>query len=155
MAASRLAYNRAEGETSTLNWILVFHVFGAIVWVGGLLVVSSMLALVPEEVGVAKERAIVIARRLFQVTCNIGAVVTVLFGAFAILAQPMVLNRGWLHVKILLVLVLLGVHVQLYRRIVALGNDPNSATRREFSIMHGIVSALLLAILCLVFLKPF
>jgi hypothetical protein len=45
--------------------------------------------------------------------------------------------------------------VRLYMRIVALENDPASATRREFSIIHGVVSALLLMILVLVILKPF
>jgi protoporphyrinogen IX oxidase len=133
----------------------VFHIFGAILWVGSLLIISSLMALVPDEVGVAKERLIVTARRLFHVSSNIGAVVAVIFGIFAILADPDVLMRGWLHVKILLVLVLLGVHIQLYRRIIALENDPGSATRREFSIIHGAVSTLLLVILLLVFLKPF
>ncbi len=53
------------------------------------------------------------------------------------------------------VLVLLGFHLRLYWRIIALENEPGTATRREFSIIHGVVSALLLAILFLVFLQPF
>jgi putative membrane protein len=133
----------------------VFHIFGVILWVGSLLIISSMMALVPEEVGVARERIIVAARRLFHVSSNIGAAVAIIFGIFAILAEPFVLERGWLHVKILLVLGLLAVHIRLYLRIVALENDPGTATRREFSIIHGLVSALLLLILVLVFLKPF
>jgi protoporphyrinogen IX oxidase len=135
--------------------MLVFHVFGVIFWLGSLLLISSMMTLVPEEIGVAKERLVVNARRLFRVSSNIGAGVAIIFGILIILEEPLVLERGWLHVKILLVLALLAVHVRLYMRIVALEDDPACATRREFSIIHGVVSALLLMILVLVILKPF
>ena len=34
-------------------------------------------------------------------------------------------------------------------------SDPASATRREFSIIHGAISLILLLILFLVFMRPF
>lgn len=95
------------------------------------------------------------ARRLFNVSANAGAAVAIVFGAFAILAEPTVIESGWLHVKLVLVLLLLGVHVRIYQRITRLQDEPLNATRGEFSMMHGLVSALLLGILLLVFLKPF
>jgi putative membrane protein len=133
----------------------VFHLFGVILWIGSLLVISSMMALVPDEVGAARERLIVITRRLFHVSSNIGAIVTVVFGIFVVMLDPSVMMHGWMHAKIALVLVLLFFHVKLYRRVIALESDPGSATRREFSMLHGIVSLLLLLILVLVLVKPF
>lgn len=135
--------------------MLVFHLFGVILWIGSLLVISSMMALVPDEVGASRERMVVIARRLFHVSSNIGAVVTVIFGIFAVSLDPSVMLHGWMHAKIALVLVLLFFHVKLYRRILALESDPGSATRREFGMIHGIVSLILLLILVLVLVKPF
>lgn len=134
--------------------MLVFHVFGVILWLGSLLVISSMMTLVPDEVGAARERIIVVARRLFHVSSNIGAIVTVIFGIFMVLLDPRVMLHGWMHVKIALVIVLLFFHVKLYRRVIALENDPGSATRREFSMIHGVVSLLLLLILVLVLVQP-
>jgi len=110
---------------------------------------------VPDEVGVAKERIIVLARRLMLISANTGAAVAIIFGILAIAAEPGVLALGWLHLKLLLVLLMLAVHVRLYQRIRALEEAPLDATRREFSIMHGLVSLLLLGTLLLVFLKPF
>ena len=133
----------------------MFHLFGVILWIGSLLVISSMMALVPDEVGAARERLIVIARRLFHVSSNIGAIVTVVFGIFVVMLDPSVMMHGWMHAKIALVLVLLFFHVKLYRRVIALESDPGSATRREFSMIHDIVSLLLLLILVLVLVKPF
>jgi protoporphyrinogen IX oxidase len=113
------------------------------------------MALVPDEVGVAKERIIVLARRLMLVSANSGAAVTIIFGILAIVAEPGVLARGWLHLKLLLVVLIVLVHFRLYQRIRVVEDAPLEVTRREFSIMHGLVSLLLLGTLVLVFLKPF
>jgi putative membrane protein len=113
------------------------------------------MSLLADEVGVAKERIIVLARRLLTVSANSGAAVAIIFGILAIVAEPGVLARGWLHLKLLLVLLMLVVHFRLYQRIRALEEAPLDASRREFSIMHGLISLLLLGALILVFLKPF
>lgn len=113
------------------------------------------MRLVPDEVGAAREALIVAARRLFSLSANVGAAVALVFGIGAILAEPQVLKHGWLHVKLLFVVVMLGCHVWLYRRIVALENDPGSASRGAFAMIHGVVSAALLIILAMVFLQPF
>ena len=138
-----------------IRWGIVFHLFGVIIWIGNLLVIATMLSLATEEVGAARERLIVVSRRLFQIGCNLGALATVFFGIILILLNPAVLMVGWLHTKLVLVLVLLYLHYRLYRRILNLENDPSGASAREFKIIHGIVSALLLAILALAVLKPF
>lgn len=138
-----------------IKWAIVFHLFGVVVWIGNLLVIASMLSLATEEVGSARERLILVSRRLFQIGCNLGALATVLFGIILILLDPATLMMGWLHVKLVLVLVLLYFHYRLYRRILNLENDPSGASAREFKMVHGIVSALLLAILALAVLKPF
>ena len=113
------------------------------------------MALVPDEVGVAKERIIVLARRLLLIGANAGAAVAITFGILAIVAEPGVLARGWLHLKLLLVLVMVVVHGRLYQRIGTLEEAPLTATRREFSMMHGLISLLLLGVLILVLVKPF
>ncbi|HEV3109142.1 MAG TPA: CopD family protein [Candidatus Binataceae bacterium] len=138
-----------------MAWILAFHVFGVILWMGSLLVLSSLLGLVADEVGVSKERFLVAARRLFDFSANGGAMATIGFGIWLIFLDPGVLRQGWLHIKLLLVVVIIVMHARLYRRINALEAEPSGANRREFAMTHGILSALLLAILLLVFLRPF
>jgi protoporphyrinogen IX oxidase len=140
---------------NSTSWLLVFHLFGVIFWIGSLLLIASLLGMVSDEVGVAKERFIMVASTLFFGGCNIGGTVAIVFGILLMVMEPAVLQQGWLHAKLLLVFILLIVHVRLYQRIVALSDNPSSVSRREFRVIHGIVSMLLLGILALAVIKPF
>lgn len=135
--------------------VLALHLFGVIFWIGGLLMLASLLGRVPEEVGLPKERLLGTVRRLFEVTVNLGAAITIALGIVLIFMRPEVLRQGWLHAKLLLVAILLFYHVRFYRRIRFLEDNPSASTRREFAVVHGVVSLLLLAILLLAILKPF
>ncbi len=137
-----------------MGWLLVFHLFGVIFWIGSLLLIASLLGMVSDEVGVAKERFILVASQLFFGGCNIGGAVAIAFGILLMIVDPAVLHQGWLHLKLVLVFMLLIVHIRLHRRIVALTDNPSSVTRVEFRVIHGVVSLLLLAILALAILRP-
>jgi len=137
------------------GFILALHIFGVIFWMGGLLMIASLLARVPEEVGLPKERVLGAARGLFEATINVGAAITVVLGLVLIVMDPAVLRQGWLQAKLLLVAILLFYHVRFYRRIKFLEDNPSQSTRREFRVIHGMVSALLIAILVLTVIKPF
>jgi len=135
--------------------VLALHLFGVIFWIGGLLMLASLLGRVPEEVGLPKERLLGTVRRLFEVAVNLGAAITVGLGIVLILMRPAVLRQGWLHAKLLLVAVILFYHVRFYRRIRFLEDNPSASTRREFGVVHGVVSLLVLAILMLTIMQPF
>ena len=137
------------------GFILALHLFGVIFWLGGLLMIASLLARVPDEVGLPKERFLGAARGLFEVGTNIGAAVTIGLGIILIVMEPAVLRQAWLHAKLLLVAVLLFYHVRFYRRIMFLENNPSHSSRREFRVIHGMVSLLLIAILVIAVMKPF
>src|SRR5260370_1076859 len=99
------------------GFILALHLFGLILWLGGLLMIASLLARVPDEVGLPKERFLGAARGLFEVGTNIGAALTIGLGAILIVMQPEVLRQGWLDAKLLLVAVLLFYYVRFFARI--------------------------------------
>jgi protoporphyrinogen IX oxidase len=139
---------------ATYSVVLALHLFANITWLGGLLVIARGLGMVPEEVGAARERFIVAAKRLLVgVTMNAG--LAILFGVVMVIMEPGVLGQGWFHGKLLLVAILLFYHVRLWRRVRFLEDNPSAATRREFTIVYAVVSALMLGILVLAIVKPF
>jgi len=78
-----------------------------------------------------------------------------MLGLLLIMFDPTVLRRGWFLAKLLMISVLLFYHVRFYRRIMFLENNPSHSSRREFRVIHGMVSLLLIAILVLAVMKPF
>jgi putative membrane protein len=137
------------------GFIIALHIFAVIYWLGGLLMIASLLARVPEEVGLTKERLLGAARRLFEIGTNVGAATTIILGILLVMTEPAVVHQTWLGLKLLLVAILLFYHVRFYRRIRFLEDNPSQATHREFSFIHAAVSLLLIAILLVSILKPF
>jgi len=137
-----------------MPWILAFHLFGSIVWLGGLIAVAGLMLLVPEEVGMAKER-MTEAAKVIAPSLAVGAALTIIMGIILIVMDPGVLHQGWLHAKLAGVALLIVAHVSIYRRIARIENEPASAGRSEFILMGSIVSILTLAIILLTMFRPF
>jgi len=140
--------------TATLNWILVIHLFGVIMWIGALLTVATLMGQVAGEVGAVRERLIGLSQRILRLSGHVGAAIAILFGFLAIASAPYLLSQPWLHIKLTLVVILLFFHIRLTRRLGRLERDRGEATRGEFTMVHGIVSLLLLLILIMVLVKP-
>ena len=62
---------------------------------------------------------------------------------------------GWLQVKLVLVLVLSGVHGMLARWTKDFAADGNRHSRRFYRIINEVPTILMIAIVLLVVLKPF
>ncbi|MGO9605731.1 MAG: CopD family protein [Candidatus Binataceae bacterium] len=135
--------------------VIALHLFGAIMWIGGLLALASILGRVGEEVGLPRERLLGAVRTTYKSAVNIGAAITIVLGIILILMQPEVMRQGWLHTKLLLIAIILFYQWRLYRRIRQLEENPSQSSGGEFRMAHGIVSLLVLAILLLAMLKPF
>jgi protoporphyrinogen IX oxidase len=125
-----------------------------ILWIGGLLTVTTLMGQMSGEVGATRERLIGLSQRILRMSGHIGAAIAILFGLLAIVAAPYLLSQPWLHIKLALVVILLFFHIRLARRIGRLERERGEATRREFTMVHGIVSLLLLLILIMVLVKP-
>ena len=135
--------------------VVAFHLFAVILWIGGLLTLASVLARVPDEVGLPRERLLGTVRSTYKGAVNVGAVISIFLGIVIIVLNPEVLHRGWLHLKLLLVLGILLYQWRLFRRIRQLEENPSESSGLEFRMAHGILSILVLAILLLAILQPF
>jgi protoporphyrinogen IX oxidase len=135
--------------------MLALHIFSVIYWIGGLLMITSLLSEVPGEVGLPKERFLGAAQRLFEIITHIGAAVAIGSGVVLIALHPQWIKENWMHLKLLLVAILLFYHVRFYRRVRFLEDNPSQTSHWEYSIVHVTVSLLVLAILMLTVLKPF
>jgi len=93
---------------STLGWVLVGHVFGFVVWIGGLLTCISLLHVHP-RVEESHRAALTKTERSVAMLMDMGATLAIVCGLLLALdvAQNEFTNGAWLHVK--LTAVVLGI----------------------------------------------
>jgi protoporphyrinogen IX oxidase len=134
-------------------WLKAFHVVFVVTWFAGLfylprLYVYHVATREPE----GRARFELMERRLFAIM-SIGALGTVTFGAALIAAAPLYLSFGWLRLKLLLVLALIGYHAWCYRLMHQLAAG-RGRSQRWYRFFNEVPALLLIAIVILAVVKP-
>jgi putative membrane protein len=136
--------------------ILVFHLVGLVFWLGGLLVVTHVLAIHSEEPSTAAQATLGrLEMKLLNGLAHPGAALMVITGTILIGENPHYLREHWLHAKLLLVAVLLVLDIRVYFRTTAFHAGRAQLRRRECMALHGAISLVFFGILILVLIKPF
>ncbi len=141
---------------SGVAWALVFHILGFVFWMGGLLVVTQVLAMHTEETAPeARDTLTRLENKLLKGIVHPGAAIAVLAGIVVVALQPDYLRQTWLHAKLSLVAILIALDLIVYFRAKAFHAGRIELRRRECKILHGAISLVFLGILVLVMIKPF
>jgi len=136
-------------------WLKAFHIIFIVTWFAGLFYLPRLFvyhASATDNIGT--ERFQVMERRLF-VMMTIGGVLAAAFGTAMLAAVPGVMQAGWMHTKLALVVLLIGYHLWCYRLIVGLRNGRNTHSQRWYRWFNEVPSVLLIAIVLLAVLKPY
>jgi len=141
---------------SPVAWALVFHLVGIVFWMAGLLVVTQVLAAHTGEESPEAQKALErLEVRLFKGIAHPGAAIAVLAGVTVLVIQPGYLHQHWLHAKLLLVAIMIGLDLVVYLRAKEFNSGQIQLKRRECMMLHGAISLVFLGILVLVMIKPF
>jgi putative membrane protein len=103
---------------------------------------------------ISQQRFVVMERRLLIMT-TIGGTLTLIFGIAMLFGSPAYLAMGWLRVKLLLVLLVLGYHgfcFKLQRDFAAQRNTRSGNWYRGF---NELLTPILIIIVILAVVKPF
>lgn len=133
-------------------WTLVFHILGLVFWVGGLLIETSVLAQhAQESLPEVRQAMGRLEMRLLNGMAAPGALISVLTGIILVFTNSAYfLHAGWLHAKLALVVVLIGLHATVFSRTRSFIAGRIELERRDCMILHGAVSLTLVGILVLV-----
>jgi protoporphyrinogen IX oxidase len=127
-------------------WTLVGHVFGLVLWMAGLLMATVVLLQHSQESSPEVRRTLAgMGRICLRGLADPGAFLTLLAGIVLVATnRAYYLHARWLHIKIVFVAVLIGVH-----GIVAIGNKSLLSGRTNVQRSHA---KLLFGVILLVFL---
>ncbi len=136
-------------------WLKAFHIVFVVTWFAGLFYLPRLFIYHAEAADQTSiDRFRIMERRLFAIM-TIGATLAAIFGVSMLVAAPAMLQLGWIHAKLTLVIVLIGYHIWCQRLMVALGNGTDRHSSRWLRIFNEVPAVLLIAIVVLAVVKPF
>ncbi|OYW66907.1 MAG: TIGR00701 family protein [Bosea sp. 12-68-7] len=138
------------------EWLKVVHVLAVISWMAGMLYLPRLMVYHVDAApgSVQSETFKVMERRLLKGIMNPAMIVTWALGLY-LAWDAFGFKGGWLHGKILLVVLLSGIHGYLVGRVRDFANDRNTKSGRFFRIINEVPAVLMVGIVILVIVKPF
>ncbi len=138
------------------EWLKAFHVLAVISWMAGMLYLPRLMVYHAESQkgSIQSETFKIMERRLLKGIINPAMIVTWVLGLY-LAWSAFAFKGGWLHAKILLVLVLSAIHGMLSKHVRNFANDRNEKSSRYFRILNEVPAVLMLGIVILVIVKPF
>ena len=141
-------------------WVKAFHIVFVTSWFTGLFYMPRLfvnLAMVPAGSHAERERLLLMARKLYRFS-SLLMVPALLLGLWLWLGYGVGRGpgSGWMHVKLLLVLGVLGYH-HLCRKLLRDFEQckPNPRTHKWYRVFNEVSVLLFAAIVVLVVVKPF
>jgi len=138
------------------EWIKALHVIAVIAWMSGMLYLPRLFVYHSDvEIGsAASETFKVMERRLLRLIINPAMIVTWLAGLYLAWAGHW-FSAGWLHGKLLLVVILSGVHGFFSRCVKDFAADRNTRGKKFYRIINEVPTVLMIIIVVFVVVKPF
>jgi len=137
-------------------WIKALHVIAIIAWMAGMLYLPRLFVYhcdAPKG-SIQSETFKIMERRLLKAIINPAMIVAWVLGLYLIWDGGWY-TSGWLHAKVLLVLILSGLHGVYVRRLKEFAADKNTRPARYYRILNEVPTVLMIGIVILVIVKPF
>jgi len=139
------------------EWIKALHVISIIAWMAGLLYLPRLFVYHCEAPAgsATSETFKVMERRLLRAIMNPAMIAAYVFGITMIVLTPEWMKQGWLHAKLLFVLLLTVSHMMMARWRRDFAEDRNTRPQRFYRIANEVPTLLMIGIVIFVIVKPF
>lgn len=139
-------------------WVKSLHIIFMVTWFAGLFYLPRLFvyhAMCTDREG--NERFKVMERKLFFGIMTPGGVLTVLFGLWLLKAYAWeaYASQWWLHVKLALVVILIGYHIYCGKLVRDFRDDRNRHSHVFYRWLNEMPVLILAAIVFLVIVRPF
>ena len=135
--------------------IKALHVAFMVTWFAGLFYLPRLFIYHTEATDtVSRERFTVMERRLFAIM-TIGAVLTAIFGFWMLFLNVGLMQQGWFHAKLGLLVLLAVYHYRSYLWIGRLRNSDAAGDSKWLRWFNEVPVIFLLGIIILAVVKPF
>ncbi|HEY9761094.1 MAG TPA: protoporphyrinogen oxidase HemJ [Trichocoleus sp.] len=141
-------------------WFKAFHIIGVVVWFAGLFYLVRLFIYhveaeaEPEPArGILKKQYEVMENRLYSIITTPGMLVTVAMAIGLLVLMPDYLHDTWMHVKLSLVVLLIGYHHYCKRIMKQLAKGECKWSSKQLRALNEAPTLLLVVIVMLVVFK--
>jgi protoporphyrinogen IX oxidase len=137
-------------------WLKALHVIAVMSWMAGMLYLPRLFVYHTEaEIGSVQSQTFkMMERRLLRAIINPAMIVTWATGLW-LAWRGFQFTGGWLHLKILMVILLSAAHGYFSASVRRFAEDKNQRPARHWRIMNEVPTVLMIGIVILVIVKPF
>jgi len=137
-------------------WIKAFHIVAVVCWFAGLFYLPRLFVYHASAAdSPSRERFALMERKLYRGIMLPSMLATLILGLLLVHLNPAWMKMGWLHAKLLLVVLLIGYHHLCGAQIKRFTRDENRRSDTFFRWFNEVPVLFLLAIVILVVVKPF
>ncbi len=136
-------------------WVKSFHIIFVVTWFAALFYLPRLYvyhAMSSDQVSI--ERFKVMERKLYYGIMTPSAILAAVFGIWLWVGWFWGVG-GWLHLKLLLVLALVGYHIWCWRLLIAFREDRNTHSHVWYRWFNEAPVIVLIGAVILVVVKPF
>ncbi|MBP1858752.1 protoporphyrinogen oxidase HemJ [Rhizobium herbae] len=137
-------------------WIKALHIIAVMSWMAALLYMPRLFIYHTDAAPGSEQSETfkMMEQRLLKVIMNPAMMITWVLGLY--LAWSVYgFQGGWLHAKLLLVVLLTGVHVLFSRAVRTFARDENTRSARYWRLMNEAPTLLMILIVIMAVVKPF
>ena len=137
-------------------WLKALHVIAVMSWMAGMLYLPRLFVYhCSAPVGSQQSETFkVMERRLLKAIINPAMILTWVLGLWLAWTSGFYAS-AWLQAKVVLVLILSGVHGMLARYVREFGSDQNRHSEKFYRIINEVPTLLMIGIVILAVVKPF
>ena len=141
-------------------WFKSFHLIGIVVWFAGLFYLVRLFVYhaeanqEPEPAqSILKNQYAIMEKRLYSIITTPGMIVTVVCAIGLVSTEPEILKQPWLHIKLGIVLLLIGYHHYCKKIMKQLANNECQWTGQQFRALNEAPTIMLVLIVLLAVFK--
>jgi len=140
---------------SWYDWIKALHLIAVIAWMAGLFYLPRLFVYHADapKGSALSETLKVMERRLLRVIMNPAMIAVYVFGLLLLWVQDW--RQGWLHAKLVFVVVLTVLHHLYARWRKDFAADRNTRPARFYRVANEIPTVAMIVIVVMVIVKPF
>jgi len=133
------------------------HIIAVISWMAGMFYLPRLFVYHADadKGSELSETLKIMERRLLRIIINPAMILTYIFGGLLIYANPDMLHQPWLHVKLMAVLLMTGLHGFLAKTRKRFVLDQNTRPAGFYRKINEIPTVLMIIIVFMVVVKPF